>query len=140
MEDEFIRNILEKSTISNDYIKLTGQEIKDEIKEQVRKFYEPYLNFDKNPKNLEDTLDKLDDYMYIKDGNDIPKSYYIRYLSKEYFYDLTLSSGGFFIDYKDNQLVLYNGKKYFKIDMNNVCVFMKLKEKEQFLILLNELE
>ena len=140
MEDEFIRNILEKSTNSNDYIKLTGQEIKDEIKKQVRKFYEPYLNFDKNPKNLEDTLDKLDDYMYIKDGNDIPKSYYIRYLSKEYFYDLTLSPGGFFIDYKDNQLVLYNGKKYFKIDMDNVCVFMKLKEKDRFLILLNELE
>tara|TARA_Y100001970_G_scaffold277057_1_gene380689 strand:- start:15 stop:437 length:423 start_codon:yes stop_codon:yes gene_type:complete len=138
MEDEFIKNILdnsEKNKLSN----LSSKEIKDEIENVVRNFYKPYLGFEKNKQNLKDTLEKLDNYVYVKNIDDIPNSYYIRYLDNKYFYDLTLRQGGFLININDNKLKLFNGKIYIKVDSNKVVLFMKLKKKDKMAILLNDL-
>ena len=89
MEDEFIKNILEKQDKSWK-VKKSIKVIDNEVERVVREFYKPYLTFEKNFKNLEDTLKKLEGYMYIKNIDEIPKSYYVRYLNKKYFYDLTL--------------------------------------------------
>ena len=139
MEDEFIKNILEK-TNKTWKIKSSIKEIDDEVEKVVRDFYKPYLTFEKNFKNLEDTLKKLEGYMYIKDINEIPKSYYVRYLSKKYFYDLTLCKGGFLISIDGNKLNLYTGKIYIKIDREKVTLFMKLKKNDKFRALLNDLD
>ena len=139
MEDEFIKNILEKQDKSWK-IKSSIKDIDDEVEKVVREFYKPYLTFEKNLKNLEDTLKKLEGYMYVKNIEEIPKSYYVRYLSKKYFYDLTLCKGGFLISTDGNKLNLYTGKIYIKIDKEKVTLFMKLKKNDKFRALLNDLD
>ena len=139
MEDEFIKNILEK-TNNSWKIKSSIKEIDDEVERVVRNFYKPYLTFKQNVKNVEDTLEKLKGYMYVKNADDIPKSYYVRYLYNKYFYDLTLCKGGFLISIEGNKLNLYTGKIYIKVDRDKVTLFMKLKKNDKFRMLLNDLD
>ena len=139
MEDEFIKNILEK-TNNSWQIKSSIKEIDDEVERVVRNFYKPYLTFKQNVKNVEDTLEKLKGYMYVKNADDIPKSYYVRYLNNKYFYDLTLCKGGFLISIEGNKLNLYTGKIYIKVDREKVTLFMKLKKNDKFRALLNDLD
>lgn len=139
MDNEFIKNILENTNNSRQ-IKSSIKEIDSEVEEIVRNFYKPYLTFEKNAKNLEDTLEKLKGYMYVKNADDIPKSYYVRYLNNKYFYDLTLCKGGFLISIEENKLKLYTGKIYIKVDRNKVTLFMKLKQNDKFRVLLNDLD
>ena len=138
MEDEFIKNILDNSKKKN-LSHLSSKVIKDEKEYIVREFYKPFLKFEKNEQNLKETLEKLEDYVYVKNINNVPNSYYIRYLDKKYFYDLTLRQGGFLINVNDNKLKLFNGKIYIKVDSNKVILFMKLKKKDKMEILLNDL-
>ena len=139
MEDEFIKSILENQDTTWK-VKKSIKVIDDEVERVVREFYKPYLTFEKNLKNLEDTLKKLEGYMYIKNIEEIPKSYSVRYLNKKYFYDLTLCKGGFLISVEGNKLNLYTGEIYIKIDRDKVTLFMKLKKNDKFRALLNDLD
>ena len=138
MTDELIKNLIDKSekhwTFSS-----TFKEINDKVKHVVTEYYKPYIKFEKNMDNMNNTITKLTDYIYIKD--DIPpKGSYVRILSKKYFYDMVLHAGGFVVGQKKNTLTLFNNGNFIKFNRtkDDKKVFMRLSDDDKFRAFLNE--
>ena len=81
MDSNLVKLILEQR--KNKQLK-THKEIQTELKQVVYKIYKKYLYFQNNEDNFRETIEKLDDYQYIK-VQDFVEGDYIRYISLKYF-------------------------------------------------------
>ena len=116
----------------------TAAEIKEDMKEAVSEFYEPYLNYEGNKENMETTIKKLDDYIYIHEDEPVFPGRYIRYLDHKFHHNLRLSRGEIVLKYEDDLVLLKRFWKIFRIKRCNVRIFMKLNKTDKFRAFLNE--
>lgn len=134
MDSNLVKLILEQR--KNKQIK-SHKEIETELKHIVYKIYKKYLYFKNNEDNFRETIEKLEDYQYIK-VQDFVEGDYIRYISLKYFYDIKLAVGGFIseIDYNKGILKLTNNGIISAVKMNKAYFFKKLNKEDKIKLML----
>ena len=136
-DNTFIKDLLAESDKKWKH-SYTAAEIKEEMKEAVAEFYEPYLNFEENKENMETTIKKLDDYVYIHDDEPVFPGRFIRYLDHKFHRNLRLSRGEIVLKYENDMVLLKRFWKIFRVKRCNVRIFMKLNKTDKFRAFLNE--
>lgn len=114
-------------SIKNTYIP-SLHEIELENSNIINTVYSKYLMYTQNHENKKLALINLKhchsiDFFKIKLGD------YVKYVSKKYFYDIELKSGGFVIKKCKNSLMLKNNLGVFTIK-SNTNFFRKLTNEE----------
>ena len=134
MDSNLVKLILEQRR--NKKLK-THKEIQNELKHVVYKIYKKYLYFKNNEDNFRNTIEKLDDYQYMRVEN-LEEGYYIRYISLKYFYDIKLSLGGFIseLDYKKGIIKLTNNGIVSAVKMNKAYFFKKINKEDKIKLML----
>lgn len=134
MEDELIRDIL--IDIKENKLK-TINEINEEKDIILNNIYNKFIYFKNNKNNKIETKKGLDGYKYIK-LNELYTGDYIKYLNDKYFYDITLSRGGFVTNINNNMIEILNNNIYFKLNINNYIIFKKITKDECVKLLILE--
>jgi hypothetical protein len=117
-EDE-INKILESIT-HEEFVPLNV--IKETREYVINKFYEKFMNYEKNSDNLKESQDILDNYEYIEDVSCLKPKDKIRYLSKKHFYDIKVSPHVTYICNTNNYITISNGVYYSNVK-DNVLFF-----------------
>jgi hypothetical protein len=133
MDSELVQYILKKRNKQRNKQGnklLSREEIQEEIKESVINVYREFLEFENNKTNIYETLEKLNNYTFVKNIIDLEKGDYIRFLNTKHFYDIKLNVGGFIENIDKNLLSIINNNKYYKIKFNNNTIYKKLKEED----------
>tara|TARA_B100000963_G_C22464050_1_gene597054 strand:- start:222 stop:644 length:423 start_codon:yes stop_codon:yes gene_type:complete len=127
MDSELVQNIL-KNRRENKL--LSKEEITNEIQTAVYQVYRDVINYESNKLNLQNTLEKLENYKYCKKISDLRKGDYIRYLNSKYFYDIKLNLGGFIEDIQGNLINVLVNNKFYKIRYDKNEIFIRLKDED----------
>ena len=134
MDSNLVKLILEQR--KNKELK-THKEIQTELKHVVYKIYKKFLYFKNNEDNFRETIDKLDDYQYVRVEN-LDDGNYIRYISLKNFYDIKLALGGFItdLDYKKGIIKLTNNGIISAVKMNKAYFFKKINKEDKIKLML----
>ena len=119
--DELLKNL------KNTYIP-SLKEIEEENINLINNIYSNYLMYTQNHENKKIALINLKnchsiDFVKIKLGD------YVKYISKKYFYDIELKSGGFVMKKNKASLMLKNNLGVFTVK-SNTNFFRKLTNEE----------
>jgi len=117
--EEEINKILESIT-HEEFIPLNI--IKENREYVINKFYEKFMNYDKNIENLKESLDILDNYEYVEDISTLKTKDKIRYLSKTHFYDIKVSPHVSYICNNNKYITIANGVYHSSVK-DNVLIF-----------------
>lgn len=134
MEDKLIREIL--IDIKENKLK-THSEIEEENEIILNNIYNKFKFFKKNENNKLETKKGLEGYKYIT-NNELYTGDYIKYINDKYFYDITLSRGGFVTNIDNNNIEILNNNIYFNLNTNNYIIFKKITEEESMKLLILE--
>lgn len=134
MDSNLVKLILEQR--KNKELK-THKEIQTELKHIVYKIYKKYLYFKNNEDNFRETIEKLDDYQYVRVEN-LEEGNYIRFISLKHFYDIKLALGGFItdLDYKKGIVKLTNNGIISAVKMNKAYFFKKINKEDKIKLML----
>ena len=124
MENE-IEKILQD--IKNTHIP-SIDEINNENKNLLDELYTDYLVYAQNHDNKKQALSNLKNYHSINFSK-IKLGDYIKYISKKYFYDIELKSGGFVIKNNKQSLLIKNNLGVFSVK-SDTNFFRKLTNEE----------
>lgn len=127
MDSELVQYILKNRQENKLFSK---KEIQEEIKISVVDVYRDFIEFEVNKTNIYETLEKLEDYKYIKSIKELDKGDYIRFLNTKHFYDIKLNLGGFIENIEKNLISIVNKNKYYKIKFKNNTIFKKFTEED----------
>lgn len=127
MDSELVQYILKNRQENKLFSK---KEIQEEIKISVVDVYRDFIDFEVNKTNIYETLEKLEDYKYIKNIKELDKGDYIRFLNTKHFYDIKLNLGGFIENIEKNLISIVNKNKYYKIKFKNNTIFKKFTEED----------
>ena len=88
---------------------------------------------------LLEIMNKLEDYRYVDEMNEMKYGYYIRWISIVDPDNIVLSHGGLFCDLKvtdDGVFVVYKNfnHRYYQFKMDECLIFQKLSNQEQVLL------
>lgn len=127
MDSELVQNILKNRRENKLQSK---EEITNDIQVVVYQVYRDVINYESNKINLQNTLEKLQNYKYCKEILDLKKGDYIRYLNSKYFYDIKLNLGGFVENIQGNLINVLVNNKFYKIRYDKNEIFIRLKDED----------
>lgn len=83
---------------------------------------------------------KLKDYMYIDELNDLKYGQYVRWINIKNPENLKLTNGGIFIEVKlldtgTHMMVKNNMNRIFQVNMDQCIIFQKLSDQEKIILL-----
>lgn len=130
MDSELVQYILKNRKGNQGNKLLSRGEIQEEVKESVIDVYREYIEFENNKTNIYETLEKLNNYKFVKRVVDLEKGDYVRFLNTKHFYDIKLNVGGFIENIDNNLLSIINNNKYYKIKFNNNTIYKKFTEED----------
>ena len=127
MDSELVQNILKNRRENKLQSK---EEITNDIQVVVYQVYRDVINYESNKINLQNTLEKLQNYKYCKEILVLKKGDYIRYLNSKYFYDIKLNLGGFVENIQGNLINVLVNNKFYKIRYDKNEIFIRLKDED----------
>tara|TARA_Y200000002_G_scaffold116561_1_gene95398 strand:- start:1833 stop:2255 length:423 start_codon:yes stop_codon:yes gene_type:complete len=107
---------------------MSREEIQEEVKLKVVDIYGEFIDFEKNKENVYETLDRLSNYKYCNNINELKKGIFVRFINTKYFYDIKLNIGGFIENIEKNLISIVNNNKYYKVKFSENNFFIKLNE------------
>jgi len=129
-DKEYLKKALENEN-NESIIELSIQEIKSQKNDILQK-----LNLSRE--RLKENTQKLKDYRYINNINDLNYGSFIRWINLIKYDNLTLTNGGIVCDIKINNgieiLCRNNYNKFFQIKFDENLIFQKLTNQEKIIL------